>query len=224
MEYESFHKKNAYMLEQSVEDAIYTLKIKAKGIVPSEQKELSRLEYFGSINKTFPDFAHSRLSVRNYSERDISVDTIQAAVDLARTTPSACNRQTSRVYVFTDKKQIEEILEMQGGNRGFGHLANKLIVITAELGVFADMNERYQAWIDGGMFAMNLLYALHSQEIAACILNCSHTARKDKQMRKVCPVKESEVFIAMISCGHAPEKFKVALSPRNSLDTYLTIN
>ena len=34
-----------------------------KGIVPSEQKELSRLEYFGSINKTFPDFAKKFLDL-----------------------------------------------------------------------------------------------------------------------------------------------------------------
>lgn len=224
MEYEKFHQKSAYELDGSVTKAIETLKTKAKDIAPSEQKELTSKEYFSSTGQSFPAFARSRLSVRNYSASDLSVETIKTAVDLARTTPSACNRQTARVYVFTEKNQIDKILELQGGNRGFGHLANKLIVITAELGVFADSSERYQAWIDGGMFAMNLLYALHSQEVAACILNCSHTAKKDKKMRNVCPVKESEVYIAMISCGYAPESFKVALSPRKPLDEYLTIN
>jgi hypothetical protein len=54
-------------------------------------------------------------------------------------------------------------------------------VITAELGVFMNLDERNQAYTDGGMYAMNLLLALHHHQIAACPLNCSHSAAKDRK-------------------------------------------
>jgi hypothetical protein len=50
-------------------------------------------------------------------------------------------------------------LKLQGGIRGFGHLTNKLIVITSDTAVFLMMKD--QAFIDGGMYAMNVLYGLH---------------------------------------------------------------
>jgi hypothetical protein len=43
-------------------------------------------------------------------------------------------------------------------------------------------------------------------------------------MRKVWPIKESEVFIMMISCGMPPENFQIALSPRYTLDEILVMN
>lgn len=222
-EYEAFHIKQATSVNERIQEAIDRLKLLKQTNSYCIQKTITKDLYFAKAAESFCSFSWSRASVRNYSEEDLPINLIKQSIDIARNTPSVCNRQTSRVYVFTEKEKIRNILEIQGGNRGFGHLANKLIVVTSELGVFLYLNERTQAFIDGGMFAMNLLYALHYHKIAACILNCSHSADKDRKMRKACPIKESEVFIAMIVCGQASENFKIALSPRNSLDKYLTI-
>ncbi len=43
-------------------------------------------------------------------------------------------------------------------------------------------------------------------------MNCSTSPQKDKQLRSICRIKESEVFIAMVTCGIPPESFKVAVS------------
>jgi nitroreductase len=109
-------------------------------------------------------------------------------------------------------------LEIQGGNRGFGHLVNKLMVITSETGVFSSESERNQAFIDGGIYAMNLLYSLHYYNIACCILNCSNTVEKDRRLRELCGVKESEVFISMVSLGMPPNDFKAAASIRYPIE------
>lgn len=193
-------------------------------IESSSQIHTTRDEYFAYTNSSFNHFSESRKSIRNYINQDIPLTKIKEAIKLSLNYPSACNRQTARVYLYTDKEQIDKILEIQGGNRGFGHLTNKLIVITAELGVFEETTERNQAFIDGGIYLMNLLYALHQQEIGCCTLNCGNTPKKDETLQKICGTKKSEVFIAMITCGILPSEFSVALSPRYSMDEVCTID
>ncbi len=223
LEYENFHKLHGFKLDDDVLKAINDLKQYAEGVSFCAQIETSKDDFFKYAESSFVDFSNSRSSVRNYTEQDISIETMNEVLDIARNTPSACNRQCSRTYVYTNKDQIKTILEAQGGNRGFGHLANKIIIITAEVGVFTGVQERNEAFIDGGMYAMNLLYALHYKHIAGCILNCSHDINKDRKLRKLCNIKESEVFIAMISCGIPPENFKIATSKRYDLSRTNTI-
>ncbi|RKD91996.1 nitroreductase family protein [Mangrovibacterium diazotrophicum] len=225
LEYEDFHRKENYILLAETIQALSKIKESAQGMNACSQREVSKAAYFSHIEDPFPEFSESRSSIRNYSQEEVPIKEIEDVLILAKNTPSACNRQTWRTYVYTNKNRINKILEVQGGNRGFGHLANKLIVITSELGVFSNTAERYQAYVDGGMYAMNLLYSLHSHKIAACILNCSNPRDKDIKMREVCNIKDSEVFIAMITCGYPPEEFKIAISKRYTIEkTHQTIN
>ena len=218
LEYEDFHNANNYRLSEEVQQSIHKVKaLNIKEVKQSLQKSLSEEEYFRFNNSSFPEFSNSRYSVRNYSDVEIPLPVINQALELARNTPSACNRQCWRTYVFEDKKQMAQILEAQGGNRGFGHLVNKLIVIAGELGAFSYTNERNQVFIDGGIYAMNLLYALHHQKIATCIMNCSFDFDKELMIKTMCGVKESEVLIAMIACGYPVPEFKIANSPRYPL-------
>jgi nitroreductase len=223
LEYKLFHEKEGYKIDEELTSLIDAQVNKIDNLSSIEQKSVTRESYFQHLNSSFSDFSWSRASVRNYSKQDVPINALTSAVDIARNSPSVCNRQTAKAYIIINKEKINEILAIQGGNRGFGHLTNKLIVITAELGVFAELSERNQAYIDGGIFAMNMLYGLHSNKVAACIMNCSHTYQKDLKMRKATSIKKSEVFIAMVSCGLPAENFKIALSKRNDLEDYLTI-
>lgn len=223
LEYRNYHINKEYLLGTVLLDKISILEKEIPGLFACEQSYISKDIFFGNINSSFKEFSASRKSVRNYSKDDVSMDRIVAAVDLARNAPSSCNRQGTRVYVFSDAEIINKILTIQGGNRGFGHLANKLIIITAELGVSHGVFERHQVYVDGGMYAMNLLYSLHYNQIAACSLNCNFSIQKDRDIRKLCKIKDSEVFVVMISCGIPPDSFQVALSKRYSLDKVLTV-
>lgn len=224
LEYEHYHKTNSYQLDSEVINAIKRLKsLNLEGIRKSSQVQTTREMYFKNINSSFIAFSNSRSSVRNYSTEDLQIIKIQKALELARNTPSACNRQSWRTYVYSDKQTIVRLLDAQGGNRGFGHLAHKLIIITGELGLFCYTNERNQVYIDGGMYAMNLLYALHNNEVAACILNCSFDHEKEQEIKVFGKIKDSEVLIAMITCGVAPSEFNIAASPRYSIGKTNTI-
>jgi hypothetical protein len=223
-EYIEFHESHKFALDKTVIDAVEKLKNRFESkidILP--QRNVTDDEYWQNSNTNFEAFSNSRSSVRNFSQQEVPIESIIKSIELARNTPSACNRQSWRTYVFTNKEKFSKILEVQGGNRGFGNLANKVIVITGEIGVFLGNNERNQVYVDGGLYAMNLLYTLHYHKIATCILNCSVTVDQDKKLRAICNIKPSEVFIAMIICGNLPELFKIAVSKRYKIDKTNTI-
>jgi len=227
-EYFKVHDKNNYSVSGELlkaRDVFFGKKeINAVNFKERHQTNITKAEYFDAIDKPFFQFSGSRSSIRNFSREPVDLAEIKQALDLCRNTPSACNRQSVRVHLFKDKHTIEKILKVQGGNRGFGHLANFLIVVTYEPSMYFEESERNSGIVDGGMYCMNILYALHAKEITACILNAAHSDEKDLAMRKVARIPESEVFVAMIAGGKAADEFKIATSYRYPLDKILKVH
>ncbi len=221
LEYKTVHKNANYELERQVEKSIDGI---LKYYKPSscQQTEMTKEAYFEFQNAPFPQFSASRHSLRNYVG-NVDVNVLIKAVDLAQNAPSSCNRQSSRVYLVENRDKVMEVLSLQNGNRGFGHLSDKVIVLTSEIGSFGRMPERNQMFVDGGIYAMNLLYALHYYQVGACALNWCSSHEDDVKLRKLLDIKPSEVVIMVITCGNVPEKFKVALSPRTEVSNVISI-
>jgi len=179
-----------------------------------EQTRISSEEYFSQVNMDFYAFSKSRSSVRNYSSEEVELDVLNKVLELAQNYPSACNRQAVRVHLYMDKAKIEQILKIQGGNRGFGHLSKYLILISFDSSVYFEDLERNIGYVDGGIYSLNLLYALHYYRLGACILNASNNKKKDQALRDACEIPESEVFVSFITGGKLPSEFQIALSKR----------
>lgn len=170
------------------------------------------------------NFFSSRYSIRHFSNKPVEVEKIKQAILLARKTPSVCNRQGWKAHLITDKKQIQKILALQGGSRGFAEEVDKLIIVTSLLDVYHEIKERYQNWIDGGLFSMSLIYSLHSLGLATCGLNWAVKPGKDTKLRKLVPMKKWETPIMMIGIGNYPESFKVCESHRKNIDEILEVH
>lgn len=192
-----------------------------QNIPPAIQLHFTKDEFFADLDKPFPVFAASRHTVRHYALSALPMERIRAAVRLASMAPCACNRQYVRVHCVSGKDQITPLLELQGGNRGFGHLADKLLIVTADLRGLVAERERNDLFTNGGIFLMNLSYALHSQRIAHCILNWSKSPDDDCILRQLITLNDSESVIAFLTCGEAPDEFDVASSPRKPLHDIL---
>jgi len=164
-------------------------------------------------------FFSSRHSVRQYAPDPIDAGLVDQAVRMAQRTPSVCNRQAPKVYVYLDPEERKQVIRCQKGNAGFGDQATGVLVVTADTRAYFSVGERYQAWIDGGMFAMSLVYALHSLGIGSCCLNWSVEKAADRELRRVTGIPASECVIMMLSIGHLPESFVVAQSHRKPLDS-----
>ena len=161
--------------------------------------------------------------VSGFEGRRNLVELIERAVRMAQRTPSVCNRQPWKAYAFTDPEQRKNLLSFQNGNRGFGDGAAQLLVVTSDLQHFTSVGERYQGWIDGGLFAMSLVHALHALGLGACMLNWSVTRETDAAMRAAAGIPDSELVIMMVAVGHLPERLRVAFSARKPLSDVLVV-
>lgn len=220
-EYLQIHESSGFQLPEDIISDIKHLIEKTHFVGDIASSTMSRNEYFKPV-ESFEQFAYQRHSVRSYAQEEIDMDVIRKVLRLAQTAPSACNRQSVRVKVISDKKVMNTVLKLQNGNRGFGHLADKLILITCELGAWS-YKTRTSAYLDAGIYTMNLLYALHYYKLCACTLNCHLSIRKMLILKKKLGIPKSQLPIVFISVGYAPKQFMVANSRRLDIDQIFTI-
>lgn len=167
------------------------------------------------------DFFMSRHSIRNFSGKEVPFVDIERAANIARKTPSVCNRQGPRAHCFMNASQA---LKMQSGNAGFGHLASRALVITSDIQAYSSVGERHQAYIDGGLYAMSIVYALHALGYGSCMLAWDQTIQKNAEARATLGIPDNEVIIMMIAVGTLPDELVVANAYRRSLSSSLFVH
>lgn len=171
------------------------------------------------------DFFFSRFSLREFKDEIVDETIIKHAVELAIKSPSVCNRQPWHIYHITDEIIKEKALRHQAGNRGFGNKIPNLVIIATDLRAFVTGQEHYQHWIDGGMFSMSFIWALHSLGIASCALNWSQSPSKDRAFRKLIDIHPAHTISMMIAVGKPDTENIVCSSERRPLqEVYTFIN
>jgi len=175
-------------------------------------KEVRRPQFNLSYEDIF-SFFNSRISVRDYSSLPITDEEYKKVVEMGKTTPTACNRQSSRVYVYRDKNLIGRLLDNQLGDQGWCGKASTLFVITANINYFGGTYERHQALIDGGMYAMSFMMGLHAQKIASCFKMFVREPKREKEFKKLANIANEEMPVVLILAGHYLEN--ITLSPKS---------
>lgn len=218
-EYLRFHESISYDLNEEVVESVK--KWADSSCTVGGYHEFDREEILSASKGDFESFALSRWSIRSYTDTDISDDIFLDAIRIARKTPSVCNRQAWKAYVVKSEACKKAVLALQNGNRGFGISCSCAIVVTADMRYFVGPGERNESFVDGGMFAMSLLNALHYKGVGVCPLNWMVTPRKDKKLRKVLGISPSENVIMMMVAGNIPERVRVAKSARRNVDEFI---
>ena len=161
-------------------------------------------------------FFGSRHSVRNFEPNAPSVELLDRAVRIAMRSPSVCNRQASRVDFFYGHR-AQELLALQHGNRGFGDTVPCVAVVSVDARLFRGTGERNQRWIDGGIFAMSLVWGLHAVGLSSCMLNWSRTEGASRRLRAAAALEDHFDVITFVAVGHAAAGTRVTRSARRPL-------
>lgn len=176
--------------------------------------EVNKNDIQSLCNKDFKSLLYSRHSIRYFSSKSIDRDTIIKILELAQRTPSACNRQGWKTHVYTGEKSIE-LMKWQGGCRGFEEELKHSILVTANLKAFL-YYEVHQAYIDGGLYAMNLINAIHSLGLGCIPLSCGFEYEKLKELKRF-GIPDNEVPIVLVAFGELLDEFRIAISTRKDI-------
>lgn len=171
---------------------------------------------------SFDVFSQSRFSVRDFGSDRIPLERIEKALALAEKTPSACNRQSWKIYVYSDDILRNRIFSLQGGCKGFSEDMQYAILICGDIRGY-NINELSQVYVDGGIYTMSLLYALHFEGVAAIPLTMAHKQNMIKRIKREMGLPENVMPILLVGVGSYKESYKVAVSERYDYKVYTVI-
>lgn len=106
----------------------------------------------------------TRHSCREFSDRHVSYQDIETAVQMALRCPSACNRQPFHVYVIDPTKLAKEL-----GRSKLQYEGDRTLVITGDVRAFTS-GELLDWIVSPSIFAGYLTLSLHSLGIGSCVV------------------------------------------------------
>lgn len=138
----------------------------------NQHKETTNEDVVVPVTSTnhFFEMAKCRKSIRKFSERKISKETIYQILNCAIESPSSCNRQSWRFLIINDSESLSFISKI----RRIAFLKNAPVVICVliDKNLYADKKELdYTSYMDGAAAIMNIIYAAESLGISSCWVN-----------------------------------------------------
>ena len=168
----------------------------------------------------FREIAEQRQSCRAYnSEKMVEKEKLEAILEVARLSPSACNGQPYHITVCTGEaaKKVAKATQGMGINK-FAPEAPVLMVIsekpyvkTAALGARMKHND-YRS-IDIGILSAYITAEAAAQGLGSCILGWLD----DEKIREVCTEIDGTVRL-VITLGYAKDDDKLRTKKRKDID------
>lgn len=203
--------KDVFMLDTSFMPDLDTLKI---NVANNDRIPSATRKTFFDENLPYSSMICDRHSVRDFQNIAIEKEIFEEALSVAKCSPSACNRQSFRAMLVNVENDARAILDLQGGFKGSE--AYNCILVGVDLSLYYYPGEINAALLDGGMFAMNLIYALRDKKIDSCPLIWDDNSYKRKELNKILPIKDNIYIVMIIACGYALNTRKLLISPRRS--------
>ncbi|PKG73133.1 hypothetical protein CXF86_19195 [Shewanella sp. GutCb] len=222
-EYVEFNDINNHIIDSELKKRIKEFFIATTNDVDGGTKVINKEKLLLDRDSLKCGLITTRHSVRVFSGPITDVNKIKSAVTLGKRAPSVCNRQGWKVHYYNDDKIIQKILSLQNGTTGFTDQINDLIIVTADSKAFTSY-EQSQQYIDGGLFSMNLMLALHSESIGVCPLNACFPFVVENKIKKVSNIPDNEKIVMFLALGEMKDDFKVAVSVRKETNEILRIH
>ena len=167
----------------------------------------------------FSTFVKTRHSIRSFTGEQVSRNQIEAALQIAEHTPSACNRQPWSIYVYNKKENIVTLLDIQSGARQFKEDVGAIVVVCSTANAFS-ITEGHQPYVNGALYAMNLIYAFHSLGLGTIPLNLGISHSRLEKLKKTGGISASDIPVMLIAVGHVCDEYKTACSKRFPFTDY----
>lgn len=172
----------------------------------------------------FLELARRRRSVRWFLPKSVSRELIDQAITVASLSPSACNRQAFEFRVLDEPELVRRVASIPQGTSGFYESFSVVIAAVGKLSAYAVERDRHIIYIDIGIAAMSLMYALETVGLSSCCLNFPEVDAQEREIASILGLEPDDRVVVLIATGYADPEGMVACSEKKSLDALRRYN
>ena len=182
---------------------------------------LNKEELKKDYNINYKKFLKSRHSTRNYKNQELKIEDIKEAIEMAKYTASACNRQYVRVHYYPIGQMRKNIIEYAFGKSDLYLKGVNTFIITFDVNGLRGKGERNQGYFNAGLFSTNFVNALHSLGIGSCFIQFSNSSKEEEKLKELNQIPSYERIAVILFAGYYDEKSIFTISARKDVDDYL---
>ena len=182
---------------------------------------LTKKELEIDYNIDYLKFIKSRHSTRNYKKQPIKSEDVKKAVEMAKYSASACNRQFIKLHFYPSGKMRDNVIHYAAGKGGLYLEGVNTFIVTFDVNGLSWAGERNQGYFNAGLYSTNLINAFHSLGIGTCFIEFANSAKDEEELKKMNDIPEYERIAVIIFAGYYDEKSIFTVSPRKNLTDLL---
>ena len=182
---------------------------------------LTKQELENDYKIDYLKFVKSRHSTRNYKHEPLKIEDVQAAVEMAKYSASACNRQYIKLHYYPTGKMRQNVIKYALGKGGLYLEGVNTFIVTFDVNGLSGAGERNQGYFNAGLYSTNLVNAFHSLGIGTCFIQFANSVKDEEDLKRMNQIPEYERIAVILFAGYYDEKSIFAVSPRKDLNELL---
>ena len=150
----------------------------------------------------FLNLSESRFSVREYSQKPIEQEKINALLRVAQLSPTAANKQPQKIYIITkdiDKQKLKEVTKYT-----FDAPMFFLVCCDKDKAWKHKTEETYSTEIDGTIVATNIMLEAHDLGLGSVIVRSFQT----QKLKDLFELPDNMIPIVLLPIGYPKENTK----------------
>lgn len=164
-------------------------------------------------------FLKSRHSIRSYEIRPVEKDVMESVIAIASSSPSACNRQSVKVFWTNADDYVERISKLIPGNKGFENAIPNWAIITVDRTMFGEQ-ECLQWYLNGGIYTAHLVLAMHAFHIGSCIFQMPISWDGIPEIKKLAGIPDCFAIACAVGFGYTKAQVKCLCTARKPVTEY----
>ena len=182
---------------------------------------LTKQELENDYKIDYLKFVKSRHSTRNYKHEPLKIEDVQAAVEMAKYSASACNRQYIKLHYYPTGKMRQNVIKYALGKGGLYLEGVNTFIVTFDVNGLSGAGERNQGYFNAGLYSTNLVNAFHSLGIGTCFIQFANSVKDEEDLKRMNQIPEYERIAVILYAGYYDEKSIFAVSPRKNVSELL---
>jgi nitroreductase len=176
---------------------------------------------------TFDDFlklCELRRSVRWFQKRAVPRELLLRAMQAARQSPSACNRQPFRFLAFDQEPLRTETADLPPGVAGFQHNFPVVIAVVGRMRYYQEYRDRHLIYVDASLATMSFVLALETLGLSSCCINWPDIEECEVRAAATMKLAADERPIMFVAVGYADPSGEVPYSEKVPADDLIVFN